>query len=102
MNKIRLIDLIDNENFNPNLFDGFILHDINFVKYFYFLENSINEIYTQINEFLTINGYNPLDFKNKWGIDGIDNELMCAYINPYYNENENANIILVIYRNINI
>jgi hypothetical protein len=98
MNKIRLVDLIDNENFDPILFGGYIYNDLNFIKYFTFFKDNINDTFIQINEFLVNNGYNPFDFHNKWNIDGIENELMSAYVNPYYIDKDNANIILVIYR----
>jgi len=100
MTNIKLIDEINKKSFNAEMFGGFALDEFNFIKYFYFFENTINDVFKQINNFLVNNGYNPLDFEHNWGIDGITNELMSAYGNPYCNEQENANIILVIYRNI--
>jgi hypothetical protein len=100
MSKTRLIDVIDNANFDPELFGGFIVQDINFVKYFDFDEDTIDKVFERINVFLLENGYKILDFANNWGEDGITNELMSAYGNPIIFDNIGPNIVLVIYRKI--
>lgn len=99
MTSLLLINEINKDDFQPELFGAFC-DDLNFIKYFYFFDSTINDIFLQINIFLIDNGYSPLDFTNEWDVDGIYNELMSAYGNPYRNEQENANIILVIYRSI--
>lgn len=101
MTSLLLINEINKDNFQPELFGGFS-DDLNFIKYFHFFDSNINDVFLQINNFLVDNGYSPLDFTNKWDLDGIDNELMSVYGNPYCNEQENANIILVIYRRITV
>ena len=95
MTSLLLINEINKDNFEPELFGGFS-DDLNFIKDFHFFDDNINDVFLQINNFLVDNGYRPLDFTNKWDLDGIDNELMSAYGNPYCNEQEYANIILVI------
>jgi hypothetical protein len=65
MTNFKLIDEINKETFNPELFEGYIYNEVNFIKYFYFFENSITDVFKQINMFLVSNGYNPLDFENK-------------------------------------
>ena len=99
MINIKLIDEINKKSFNAEMFGGFANDEFNFIKQFYFFDNTINDVFKQINDFLVMNGYKPLDFEHIWSIDGITNELMSVYCNPYCNEQENANIILVIYRN---
>jgi hypothetical protein len=96
MTDLLLINEIKKDNFQPELFGGFIVQDINFIKYFQFNDNQLNDIFVQINFFLINNGYNKLDFDN-WSVDGIENELMSVYSDPNSNE-ENKALILVIYR----
>jgi hypothetical protein len=77
-------------------------YDINFIKYFNFDNDSIDKVFNCINGFLMVNSYDALDFANNWNEDGISNDLMSAYINPYVYENIDSNIILIIYRKIKI
>jgi hypothetical protein len=101
MTNLKLINEINNDNFQPELFDGFIVQDINFIKYFNFDKDSIDRVFNRINAFLLVNGYDALDFANNWSEDGISNNFMCAYGNPYVYEHIGPNIVLLIYRNIN-
>ena len=100
MTNLKLINEINNDNFQPELFGGFIEQDINFIKDFVFDNDSIDKVFNRINAFLLANGYDALDFANNWNEDGISNDFMSAYCNPYVYENIGPNIILVIYRNI--
>jgi hypothetical protein len=100
MTNLKLINEINNDNFQPELFGGFIERDINFIKDFVFDNDSIDKVFNRINAFLLANGYDALDFANNWNEDGISNDFMSAYSNPYVYENICPNIILLIYRNI--
>ena len=102
MTNIKLIDEINKKSFNAEMFGGFAQDDYNFVKYFCFDEDSIDKVFERINNFLLENGYEALDFANNWDADGIDNQLMSAYGNPIVFENIGPNIVLVIYRKIQI
>lgn len=100
MTNLKLINEINIDNFQPELFGGFIEQDINFIRYFTFDNDSIDKVFNRINTFLLVNGYDALDFANNWNEDGISNNFMSAYGNPNVYENIGPNIILVIYRNI--
>lgn len=97
MTDLLLINEINKVNFQPEMFGGFA-DELNFIKCFYFYDSNIQDVFFQINKFLVDNGYSPFDFTNNWTIDGIENELMNAYGNPHYNTQEDASIILVIYK----
>lgn len=96
MTNLLLINEIKKDNFKPELFGGYIVDDINFIKSFQFGGSELSEVFEDINYFLINNGYNKLDFDN-WSIDGIENELMSVYGDPDCN-GENKALILVIYR----
>jgi hypothetical protein len=97
MNNLLLINEVNKDTFNPELFGGFIVNATNFVKYFPIQDAAITTIFTEVNDFLISNGYNAFDF-TKWSSDDeLANELMSVYGDPYCNE-ENKRLILVIYR----
>ena len=51
MTNLKLIDEINKDNFQPELFSGFIVQDINFIKYFVFDNDSIDKVFNRINAF---------------------------------------------------
>lgn len=91
----KLIDSIRLPEFDASLYDGIMMDDFQFVKYFPLNDKTTEECFQEVNIFLTQNGYPALNFDEFIDELTVTNDMVNLYADPYSNES-NKQLILVI------
>ncbi len=91
----RLIDIIRTSRFDPEIYNGFMLSDFQFIRFFPLENDSVEQCFDKVNDFLIQNGYDKFAIKDFIEELSIQNELVSLYADLYCNEN-NKQLVLVI------
>jgi NTP pyrophosphatase (non-canonical NTP hydrolase) len=91
----RIIDVIRTPEFDPEIYNGFMYSDFQFMRFFPLVNDSLEICFKKANDFLVQNGYDKLAFDDFTKELSIQNEFVSLYADPYCNE-DNKQLVLVI------
>jgi NTP pyrophosphatase (non-canonical NTP hydrolase) len=94
----KLKDIIRKPEFNPEDYGGIMIDEFQFIRYFFFENNSVEDCFSQINVFLSDNGYDKLDFgKFQKSEDAcIEQDGLTIFEGPYISENSRQLTLVIM------
>lgn len=91
----KLINTIRNSNFKPELYGGFMFSDFQFMKYFPLNNNSLEDTFSDVNNFLVENGYQNISY-NEFALELIvSNESVAVFADENCNH-DNRQLVLIV------
>lgn len=91
----KLISVIRKSDFKADLYNGFMLTDFQFMRFFPLNEESLRQTFDKANMFLVENGFDKLSFDAFLPELSVTKDALTLYADPNSNET-NKQLILVI------
>ncbi len=95
MEKLR--NVIRRPDFQPEEFGGYLVDELQFQRIFFLEHHSLAEVYEQINEFLTSNGYEKVSFSSLSEQETLELGELSISLNPFVS-NESRQVIVTFKR----
>lgn len=91
----KLKDVIRRPDFNPEDYGGFMFSDFQFSKFFFLWNKSIKDVFDEVNDFLSTNGYDTFEFEAFEIEMSVQMENVSLYSDPYVNDST-MKLVLII------